>query len=49
LLSPAVARRLKAAAVDRDVRGWEKASDHAPTWVELTDTKQVARGSRSRR
>ena len=44
LLSPAVARRLKAAGVDRDVRGWEKASDHAPTWVELTDAKQVARG-----
>jgi exodeoxyribonuclease-3 len=36
LLSPAVARRLKAAGVDRDVRGWEKASDHAPTWIELT-------------
>jgi len=49
LLSPAVARRLKAAAADRDVRGWEKASDHAPTWVELTDAKQVARGPRSRR
>ena len=49
LLSPAVALRLKAAAVDRDVRGWEKASDHAPTWVELTDANQVARGSRPRR
>jgi exodeoxyribonuclease-3 len=35
LLSPAVAPRLRAAGVDRDVRGWEKASDHAPTWVEL--------------
>jgi exodeoxyribonuclease III len=49
LLSPAVAQSLKAAGVDRDVRGWEKASDHAPTWVELTDAKQVTRGSRSRR
>ena len=23
--------------VDRTVRGWEKPSDHAPTWVELRD------------
>lgn len=35
LLSPAVAGRLKAAGVDRAVRGWEKTSDHAPVWVEL--------------
>ncbi|CAN7468673.1 exodeoxyribonuclease III [Phenylobacterium sp. LjRoot225] len=35
LLSPQLARRLKAAQVDRDVRGWEKASDHAPVWIEL--------------
>jgi len=26
-----------AANVDRTVRGWEKASDHAPTWVQLRD------------
>jgi exodeoxyribonuclease III len=37
LLSPAVAARLKGAGVDRDVRGWEKASDHAPVWIELAD------------
>jgi exodeoxyribonuclease-3 len=35
LLSPKVAPRLKAAGVDREVRGWEKTSDHAPTWIEL--------------
>ena len=35
LLSPSVAPRLKSAGVDRDVRGWEKSSDHAPTWIEL--------------
>ena len=35
LLSPAVAGRLKAAGVDRAVRGWEKTSDHAPVWIEL--------------
>jgi exodeoxyribonuclease-3 len=29
--------RLVAAGVDRDVRGWEKPSDHAPTWVELSE------------
>lgn len=35
LLSPAVAKRLKATGVNRDVRGWEKSSDHAPVWIEL--------------
>ncbi|WP_188410885.1 exodeoxyribonuclease III [Agaricicola taiwanensis] len=35
LLSPELAPRLIAAGVDREVRGWEKASDHAPVWVEL--------------
>ena len=35
LLNPAVARRLVAAGVDREVRGWEKTSDHAPVWIEL--------------
>ena len=36
LLSSALADRLKAGGVDREVRGWEKTSDHAPTWIELT-------------
>ena len=35
LLSPAAAQRLVAAGVDREVRGREKASDHAPVWIEL--------------
>lgn len=35
LLSPAVAPRLVGANVDRYVRGKEKSSDHAPTWIEL--------------
>jgi exodeoxyribonuclease-3 len=35
LLNPAAARRLKAAGVDKAVRGRDKASDHAPAWVEL--------------
>lgn len=36
LLNAPVARRLVAAGVDRHVRGWEKSSDHAPVWVELS-------------
>ena len=35
LLSPAAAERLKDAGVDRAIRGRERASDHAPTWIEL--------------
>jgi exodeoxyribonuclease-3 len=35
LLSPPLVPRLRAAAVDVDVRGWEKSSDHAPVWIEL--------------
>jgi exodeoxyribonuclease-3 len=35
LLSPTLAGSMKAAGVDRDVRGGEKPSDHAPTWIEL--------------
>ena len=37
LLSPSLAPRLRAADVDRAVRGWEKTSDHAPVWIELED------------
>ncbi len=37
LLSKPLAGRLVDAQVDRHVRGWEKTSDHAPTWVELRD------------
>lgn len=35
LLSRAVAGRLEAAGVDREFRGRERASDHAPTWITL--------------
>ena len=35
LLSPSVGKRLKAGGVNRDVRGWEKSSDHAPVWIEV--------------
>lgn len=36
LLSPSLAPRLTAGGVDKDVRGWEKSSDHAPVWIELS-------------
>jgi exodeoxyribonuclease III len=37
LLSPSLGKRLIRAEVDSGVRGWDKASDHAPTWIELAD------------
>lgn len=37
LLSPSLAGRLTAAGVHREVRGREKASDHAPVWIEIED------------
>ncbi len=37
LLSPHLDERLVAAGVDRNVRGWEKSSDHAPVWIELSN------------
>jgi exodeoxyribonuclease-3 len=45
LLSPSAATLLKAAGVDRDVRGWEHASDHAPAWIELS--RPGSRGGRA--
>jgi exodeoxyribonuclease-3 len=39
LLSPSVAGRLSSAGVDRDVRGREKPSDHAPVWITLHDAE----------
>ena len=37
LLSPQIEKKLLAAGVDREVRGWEKSSDHAPVWITLKD------------
>lgn len=36
LLSASAAGRLVAADVDRYVRAWQKPSDHAPVWIELS-------------
>ncbi len=35
LVGPLLLPSLVAAGVDRDVRGWPQASDHAPAWIEL--------------
>jgi exodeoxyribonuclease-3 len=35
LLSKSLDQKLIAGAVDRQVRGWEKTSDHCPVWIEL--------------
>ncbi|MEM8785430.1 MAG: exodeoxyribonuclease III, partial [Pseudomonadota bacterium] len=35
LLSPQASDGLVGAAIDRDVRGWEKPSDHVPVWAQI--------------
>lgn len=35
LLSPYLIPDLKSGGVDKEVRGWDKTSDHAPVWIEL--------------
>lgn len=40
LLSPELDKRLTAAGVDKEVRGWEKTSDHAPVWIKLKAAKK---------
>jgi exodeoxyribonuclease-3 len=37
LLSPILQDRLNEGGVDRNVRSWEKTSDHAPVWVRIKD------------
>ena len=46
LLNPKAASRLVEAGVDREVRGVENASDHAPAWITLGDAPASRRGSR---
>lgn len=43
LVSPSLAADLRDAQVDREVRGWNKSSDHAPVWIELA-SKRKRRG-----
>jgi len=35
LLSPAIKSKLITGGVEKEVRGWEKTSDHAPVWIKL--------------
>lgn len=35
LLSPNLEKNLLSGGVDKQVRGWEKTSDHAPVWIEI--------------
>lgn len=37
LLNPQLDKRLVDGGVDRDVRGWERSSDHAPVWIDLKE------------
>lgn len=41
LLNKPAAKRLTAAGVDREVRGGEKPSDHAPAWVSLKEKRST--------
>lgn len=41
LLNPELGARLKSGGVDKEVRGWEKTSDHAPVWIELKEPNEV--------
>ncbi|MBO0758047.1 MAG: exodeoxyribonuclease III, partial [Bradyrhizobiaceae bacterium] len=43
LVSPSLVDRLRAASVDRNVRGEEGASDHAPVWIELQEASKARR------
>jgi DNA polymerase-1 len=43
LLSPEAAKLLVSSGVDRDARGKEGASDHAPAWIILKDRKPMPR------
>jgi exodeoxyribonuclease-3 len=41
LLNAPAAKMLVSAGVDREVRGWEKTSDHAPTWITLAEKRKA--------
>src|SRR3954471_11014629 len=41
LLNASAAKMLLAAGVEREVRAWEKTSDHAPTWITLAENRKA--------
>ena len=43
LLSPALAKGLRAAGVDRAIRGQPNASDHAPAWIDIERNRGAGR------
>ncbi|HET7413239.1 MAG TPA: exodeoxyribonuclease III, partial [Pararhizobium sp.] len=43
LLSPSIAPRLMEAAVEREVRGWEHSSDHAPSGLSFRNSEAFGR------
>jgi DNA polymerase-1 len=47
LLSSVLTERLQDAGVDRETRGIEGASDHAPVWIKLQDSVAAPRRARS--
>jgi len=51
LLSPPLTKRLTSAGVDREVRGRDHASDHAPAWIEVAEAAKAppGRGRRVRK
>jgi exodeoxyribonuclease-3 len=49
LLNPVAAGMLVDAGVDRDVRGEEGASDHAPAWIQLGNVVHQTRRGRRRK
>jgi exodeoxyribonuclease III len=44
LLNAPAAKLLLKAGVEREVRGWEKSSDHAPTWIVLAGNVKPSGG-----
>lgn len=49
LLSPRLAPRLADGGVDREVRGWDHASDHAPAWIELAAKARIRKAAKEAR
>src|SRR5262249_34755577 len=49
LLSGAVSKRLRDAGVDREIRGAEGASDHAPAWIVLRDDAEASASTAARK
>jgi bifunctional non-homologous end joining protein LigD len=48
LLNKSIAPRLKAAGVDKEVRGWEGTSDHAPVWIRLGELWEPVKSKKTK-